>query len=83
MISIVTKSYCPYCRSAKAFLESLGKEYQEIEISSDPENYEKYKAISGMQTVPQIFDGEPSRETLIGGNDDMMAKYYAGKIFTW
>jgi len=81
MITIITKNYCPYCHSAKAFLESLGKKYQEIEVSSDPEIYQKYKDISWMNTVPQIFDGEATYENLIGWNDDMMQKYRAGEIF--
>ncbi len=81
MITIVTKASCPFCQNAKAFLDKLWKEYTEIEISSDPELYQKYKDISGMQTVPQVFDGEPTRENLIGGNDDMMAKYNAWEIF--
>jgi len=81
MITIVTKSSCPFCSAAIRFLDELDKEYTEIEISSDPETYEKYKEISGMRTVPQIFDGEALRENLIGWFDDMMSQYQSGKIF--
>ena len=81
MITIVTKSYCPFCSGAKQFLDSLDLEYTEIEVSNDEETYVKYKEISGMRTVPQIFIGEASKDTLVGGYDDMMAQYKAGKIF--
>lgn len=81
MVTIITKKYCPFCSGAKQFLDSLDIEYTEIEVSSQPELYEEYKQISGMRTVPQIFNGEVSKENLIGGYDDMMAQYNAGKIF--
>lgn len=81
MITLVTKNYCPYCTAAKDFIESLWKEYTEVEVSADQELYSKYQEISGMRTVPQVFDGEAIKENLIGGYDDMLAQYNAGKIF--
>jgi len=81
MITIITKATCPFCSAAKQFLDGLEKEYTEIEISSDPELYQEYKDISGMRTVPQIFNGSAEKENLIWGYDDMMAQYTAGKIF--
>ncbi len=81
MITVITKSTCPFCIWAKRFLDDLWKEYQEIEISGDPEMYQLYKDISGMNTVPQIFDGEAIKENLIGWYDDMISQYQSGKIF--
>lgn len=81
MITIITKSSCPFCVWAKQFLDSLEREYTEIEVSSDPEMYSKYKEISGMRTVPQIFDWEAIKENLIGWYDDMMKQFKVGKIF--
>ncbi len=81
MITIVTTKYCPYCNAAKWFLDSLGKEYTNIDVTSDRDTRAKYSKISGMTTVPQIFDGNPSKGTLIGGYDDMMSQYDSGKIF--
>lgn len=81
MITIVTKTYCPFCSSAKQFLDALDVEYREVEVSNDQDTYDRYKEISGMTSVPQIFNWEPSKETLIWGCDDMMAKYEAGEIF--
>jgi len=81
MIHIITKSTCPFCSGAKQFLDSIGREYQEIEISNSPEEYQKYKDISGMRTVPQIFNGDIQKENLIWGYDDMMEQYESWKIF--
>lgn len=81
MITIVTKAYCPFCVSAKQFLDSIGRDYTEVEVSNDLETYKKYQEISWMRTVPQIFNGEPSSENLIGGFDDMMSKFKSGDLF--
>lgn len=81
MITIFSKTYCPYCTSAKQFLESIGREYTEINVEHDREKMMQLVEMTGMMTVPQIFDGEISKENLIGGFDDMMKKYEAGEIF--
>jgi len=81
MITIVTKSYCPFCVRAKEFLDSLGRDYTEVEVSDKQEEYKKYQEISWMHTVPQIFNGEIAQENLIGWYDDMMAKFKAGELF--
>jgi len=78
MIQIFTSDNCPYCVSAKAFLKSMDIEYSEINVSENREKLMEAVSISGMMTVPQIFVGEPSKETLIGGYDDMIALHEAG-----
>jgi len=55
-------------------------EYKEINVSENREKLMEAVSISGMMTVPQIFVGEPSKETLIGWYDDMMALHEAGKF---
>jgi len=82
MITIITKSTCPFCSASKQLLDALGKQYNEIEISNNPELYRQYKDISGMRTVPQIYLWEVSKENLIGWYDDMMSKYSNKEIFT-
>jgi len=81
MITIISKDYCPFCNSAKEFLKSIDKEYIEINVSEDSEKLAEIIQISGMMTVPQIFDGEIKSENLIWGYDDMIEKYKSGKIF--
>ena len=81
MITIYSKDYCPYCSAAKNFLSSIGKEYQEIDITNDRDTMMQLVQISWMMTVPQIFDGEIKKDNLIGGYDAMMSKYEAKEIF--
>lgn len=82
MITIFSKSYCPYCKSAKDFLDSLGKEYKEVDLEHNPEKMAEIVQISGMMTVPQIFDGPITWENCIGWYTDMIAKYESWEIFT-
>lgn len=81
MITIFSKDYCPYCSAAKGFLDSLDIAYTEVNVENDREKMMELVAISGMMTVPQIFDGEITKKNLIGGYDDMMKKYSEGLIF--
>jgi len=55
-------------------------EYSEINVSSDPSKLMEVVQISGMMTVPQIFVGEPTKESLIGWYDDMIALHESGKF---
>lgn len=69
-ITLYTKSYCPYCKRAKALLTAKGVSFTEFEISDSPElTEEMIKRSNGRRTVPQIFIGEQH----IGGASDMFA----------
>ncbi len=75
-IKIYTKDYCPYCVKAKALLDDLGAQYEEIDITSTPEVINELVKKSGMMTVPQIFVGEKC----LGGSDDIHALHAEGKL---
>jgi len=65
-VVIYTTHYCPYCTGAKALLRSKKVEFDEIDVTEDPERRQEMEQRSGRWTVPQIFiDGDP-----IGGYDD-------------
>ena len=65
-VSILTKPGCPFCAKAKALLAENGFEYDEIILGTDA-TFTSLKAISGRETVPQIFIGGRH----IGGSDDL------------
>jgi glutaredoxin-like protein len=65
-VSILTKPGCPFCAKAKALLAENGFEYDEIIMGTDA-TFTSLKAISGRETVPQIFIGGRH----IGGSDDL------------
>jgi glutaredoxin 3 len=69
MITIYTKDYCPYCVKAKLLLNSLGKEFQEIDITNTPNVMMELVQKSGMRTVPQIYVDDKC----LGGYSDIQA----------
>lgn len=70
--TILTKPGCPFCAKAKAALSKAGIAYEEITISNHEITSRTLRAISGAETVPQVFiEGK-----LIGGSDDL-ADYLA------
>jgi glutaredoxin 3 len=76
-IVIYTKSWCPYCRAAKALLKAKGAPFEEVGVDGDraAQAAMAVKA-SGCWTVPQIFVGE----THVGGCDDLHALEAAGEL---
>ena len=67
-IVVYTKSWCPYCRDAKALLKSKGAPFVEIGVDGDRAGQAAMAARAGGQsTVPQIFIGDRH----IGGSDDL------------
>ncbi|MBP7670835.1 glutaredoxin 3 [Candidatus Gracilibacteria bacterium] len=76
MITVYTKSFCPYCVKAKSLLDSLGAKYQEIDLTDDQETLQKLVEKSGLRTVPQIF----VNDKCLGGCDDIYRFHEQGKL---
>lgn len=70
-VSILTKPGCSFCAKAKALLQEKGFDYEEVVMGKDA-TFVSLKAISGRETVPQVFIGGNH----IGGSDDLEA-YFA------
>lgn len=67
-VTIYTKPYCGYCHAAKRLLAHKGVEFNEIDISGNPElRREMIQKAGGRSTVPQIWIGD----THVGGFDDI------------
>lgn len=75
-IIIYSKSYCPYCKGAKALLASKGVSFTEIEITDNDALRDEMIKKSGRHTVPQIFIGD----THVGGGSDIAALEAAGGL---
>ncbi|EPE08607.1 glutaredoxin [Ophiostoma piceae UAMH 11346] len=70
---VFSKSYCPYCRSAKRTLDDLGAKYTLVELDQEEDGSDIQEAllkISGQRTVPNIFIGKEH----IGGNSDLESR---------
>ena len=58
MLTVYSKTVCPYCVQAKSFLKSKNIPFEEINIETTPDARE-FIMSSGHRTVPQIYhDGE-------------------------
>jgi glutaredoxin 3 len=68
MITVFSKSNCPYCDRAKQLLESRGVKYTEINIEYDPDARQML-VDKGLRSVPQIFHGY---ELIPGGFDGLV-----------
>lgn len=60
---------CPYCRRARALLDSKGATYTVLDVNRDPRLWQDVFKRTGRDTVPQIFIGDQH----IGGCDDLFA----------
>lgn len=75
-VKVYIKDYCTYCTRAKALLDSLNVEYEEIDITNTPEVMEEISQKSGFRTVPQIFVGDKC----LGGSDNIHALNDEGRL---
>jgi len=67
-VSLFTKPGCPFCAKAKTLLSEKGYQYEEIVLGKNA-SLASLKAVSGRETVPQVFIGGKH----IGGSDDLEA----------
>jgi peroxiredoxin (alkyl hydroperoxide reductase subunit C) len=74
-VTIITRNGCPFCFKAKGMLEDAGYRFTEIKL--EDVGLIALRAMSGRETVPQVFmDGKH-----IGGSDDLEAWMKAnGKV---
>lgn len=54
MVRVYSKEYCTYCDKLKVLLDSLGVQYQLIDVGSDKESIELLRR-AGHKTVPQVY----------------------------
>jgi GrxC family glutaredoxin len=75
-IEIYTRSWCPYSVRAKALLRSRHLQYEETDITADPQQEAEMIARAGRSSVPQVFiDGGH-----IGGYDELAALDRSGEL---
>ena len=70
-VTLFTKPGCPFCKKAKDLLTEKGYAYEEVVMGAGA-TLTSLKAITGRDTVPQIFIGGKH----IGGSDDL-ENYFA------
>ncbi|KAF3452708.1 hypothetical protein FNV43_RR03141 [Rhamnella rubrinervis] len=78
-IVIFSKSYCPYCRRAKAVFKELNQVPYVIELDERDDGRDIQDALAeivGRRTVPQVFINGKH----IGGSDDTVEAYESGDL---
>jgi len=66
-IKIYTTISCPFCVAAKNLLSSKNLEYEEIDLTSDPEKRLEISTKYNWRTVPMIIIDDE----FVGGFDDL------------
>lgn len=55
-VKIFTTPYCPFCQRAKELLKNKAVNFEEIDLSHEPNKFDEMSRKSnGARTVPQIF----------------------------
>lgn len=75
-VKIYVTEYCGYCKMAERLLTEMNIEYEEIDVTHDPEQRMALVERTGKRTVPQIF----IRDESIGGYTDLKALKDSGKL---
>lgn len=75
-VTIYTTPYCGFCVAAKRLLNKKGVEFNEIDVSRNPELRQEMMQKAGRHTVPQIWIGEVH----VGGFDEMNELEWNGKL---
>jgi glutaredoxin 3 len=75
-VTVYTTDPCPFCARVKGLLKVRGVEYEEINLSRDPEGRLELAQRTGMMTFPQVIvDG-----TLLGGFTEVQAAAESGRL---
>ncbi|KAJ7236258.1 glutaredoxin [Mycena haematopus] len=80
-ITIFSKSWCPYCKAAKALFEAQFPEETpfviELDQRDDGDAIQDYLATkTGQRSVPNVF----VNKTQVGGNDKTQAAFKTGEL---
>lgn len=75
-VTIYSTPACPYCMRAKALLNSLNVNYEDIDLASNVELREQLSEKYQWRTVPMILIGDE----FVGGYDDLAKLHARGEL---
>lgn len=75
-VTICTKDFCPYCVQLKFFLKRLGVDFEEINLTNRPEDYQALRDETSFYTLPQVF----ADDDFLGGYDNIIDLHQKGKL---
>ena len=75
-VTLYTTDNCSKCAGAKMLLSRREIEYEEINLTRDPDGRAMLAEVTGMVTFPQIVIGDEP----LGGFDQLLAADRAGRL---
>jgi glutaredoxin 3 len=76
-VRIYTTTVCPFCHAAKQLLQSLGAEFEEVNLDLQPELRQGLsERLEGWKTVPMVFVGDE----FLGGFQEMLQLHRDGQL---
>ncbi|HUZ83001.1 MAG TPA: glutaredoxin domain-containing protein [Gaiellaceae bacterium] len=75
-VTVYTTEPCSYCARAKGLLKARDVEYEEINLSRDPEGRVELAKQTGMMTFPQVIVGGE----LVGGFTEVQTAAESGRL---
>jgi len=75
-VTVYGNAMCPYCGAARMLLTKKAVEFENIDITVDPQKRQEMQKRSGNQSVPQIFIGA----THVGGFDELAVLEMDGEL---
>jgi glutaredoxin 3 len=75
-VTVYGNAMCPYCGAARMLLTKKAVEFENIDITVDPQKRQEMQERSGNRSVPQIFIGT----THVGGFDELAALEMDGEL---
>ena len=75
-VTIYGNAMCPYCGAARMLLTKKAVEFENIDITVDPQKRQEMQERSGNRSVPQIFIGAAH----VGGFDELAALEMDGEL---
>ena len=75
-VTVYGNAMCPYCGAARMLLTKKAVEFENIDITVDPQKRQEMQERSGNRSVPQIFIGD----THVGGFDELAALEMDGEL---
>ncbi|CAD7770244.1 Glutaredoxin [Candidatus Methanoperedenaceae archaeon GB37] len=73
-VKLYSAQSCPFCAMARNFFKGAGVEFEDIDVSKDPDAAEEMVRKSGKMLIPQIEIGD----TIIVGFDEEAIKRELG-----
>ncbi|MEP6389824.1 MAG: glutaredoxin 3 [Halioglobus sp.] len=75
-VKMYSTRFCPFCMRARSLLDSKKVAYTDIGVDGQPALRQEMSALSGRNTVPQIWIGKRH----VGGYDDLARLERQGQL---